>query len=313
MKRQSNRIKADRKPSSSEHQASSGVGNQITWEPEEHDGSLIRHEGNSFFLLETGEELEELILIHEGVILMSKGGRLFLRNEIEEYFDGKQWRIVGDDGKPTNRRRMGNLDQEITPASARKKPEIDGSLIRREGSSLFLLETGEQLDELDSSGPEELLMSKGRRFFFRVKHEEYFDGKQWRSWDGSAKLKNPRRNICQDREITQAAAIRWLLDNSIPSQMWGDFSQPLPTDIISNDAFEALDVLDDKVALASGVLFLISQELARELEDTWPEKGSEATGIVNLGLNTAEALNRAIEKYRQACLRGVHRSKADAA
>lgn len=291
MKSQSHRIKADRKQASTENQESRGVAKEITWEPNA-DGELIRKEGESFFLRETGEELEELILIGGTELLMSKGGRIFLRGEIEGYFDGKRWRPVGDDGTPTNRRRMGNADMEVTPASAQKKSEIDGSLIRREGGGLFLLETGEELDELASSGPEELLMSKGGRFFLRITHEEYFEGKQWLPESRAAKLKHPRRNVCQDREITHAAAIRWLLDNNIPSQMWGDFSQQPAR--ATGAPFTFIE-LESSIYKVNAVLFLVSQHLARELEgDRKESPGSDlAAGIMDLCYTTTDTLTQA--------------------
>lgn len=185
---------------------------------------------------------------------------------------------------------------------------VDGFLIRREGGAFFLRETEEQLDELSGSGPEELLMSEGGRFFLRIKHEEYFDGKQWLPESRATKLKHPRRNVCQAREITHAAAIRWLLDNSIPSQMWEDFSPQSPKDTNSGN-FPILD-LEAKIHQTNAVLFLVSNELARELEDGREGKGGAfAAGLVDLCNTTADALTLAFNKSRKA----MHPVQADAA
>jgi hypothetical protein len=129
----------------------------------------------------------------------------------------------------------------------------------------------------------------------------------------AAKLRHPRRKVCQDREITHGVAIRWLLDNSIPSQMWEDFAPQLPADAGRSAVFEGLNHLEDKVYQASGVLFLVANELGRELEDTWDDKGGEAAGIVKLGLDTAEALKQAFKESHAAWRNLTHPGEKDAA
>jgi len=155
-------------------------------------------------------------------------------------------------------------------------------------------------------------MSKGGRFFLRVKHEEYFDGKQWRRDDGGAKLKNPRRVTYHDKEITHAVAIRWMLDNCIPCQMWGDFSQQHPKD---TGLGEALIELESSVQQANSLLYLLSSELGREVEEGWGNgKGAAiAAGIHNLCHNAAEALTLAFNETHEARRRLTHPDQEDAA
>jgi hypothetical protein len=308
MNRQSNRIKADRKHAPAENQASE---KGLQWKPRG-EGSLIRQEGDSYFLRESGEQMDNLILVGpETEILMGKDGRLFIRGEVEEYFDGKKWRPVGDDGKPTNIRRQADCDQEITPAAFLKKPEIDGSLIRRDGGALFLRETGEELDELSSSGLEELLKSKGGRFFLRIKHEEYFDGKAWLSVYGSTpRLNDKRRLVYQDKGITHAQAISWLFDNAIPSQMWDDFRPEPGTDHGGGRAF--LD-LETSIYKAKALLFLLSSEMANREEDEGGEGGAVGAGLISLCNDAMDALSHDFNASHEAWKQKGHLPHASAA
>lgn len=127
------------------------------------------------------------------------------------------------------------VDNEIEP-----EPEKDGNLIRQEGGSFYLLETGEGLEELTDNGLEELLMSKGGRFFLR------------------GKTGTRRHFVYNDKEITHAEARKWMFDNIIPSQMWEDFTQHPSTVTDSREGFEAFNNLETSVYQASAALFLVS-------------------------------------------------------
>ena len=107
----------------------------------------------------------------------------------------------------------------------------------------------------------------------------------------------------EQRRITRREARAILVEMCIPKAFREDFTSRIASDSNPGVVWEGFDNLERQVNQASALLFLISNELGRELEDVWDNRGGEAAGIVKLGLDTAAALQRAFIEIRQAVVK----------